>query len=410
MTPTAVMLADRFYVDSNTIKGKKILLRVDFNISIKNNKIESDFRIRRVIPTIKELVNAGAKVILLAHIDDKEGGTLEPVAKYLVAEFPRLFFVSDIFSNNTRVAVDSMNDGDVILFENLRKWPGEKANDIEFAKHLASFGDIYINEAFSVSHRKHASIDAITTLLPSYFGSAFKQEITHLSEVFYPHKPFLVVMGGAKFETKVPLVSKFLDIADLVLVGGAIANDFFKAKDFFVGDSLVSEREPEGIRDLLNHNKLIIPLDVYTSYKGEKLLKHPNEVGIGEKILDVGTKTVKMLKIAVSESEFVLWNGPLGKADGGFGGSTEEFAKILAASGKMSIVGGGDVVAAIEKLGIMDKFTFVSSGGGAMLDFLADETLVGIESVVMSHRRQNSVTVPVEIPKKTFFEKIKELF
>ncbi|MDB5204282.1 MAG: Phosphoglycerate kinase [Candidatus Taylorbacteria bacterium] len=411
MTPTAVMLADRFYVDLNTIKGKKILLRVDFNVSIKDKSVGSDFRIKRVIPTIRALTEAGAKVILLAHIDDKEGGTLEPVAKYLVAEFPRLFFVSDIFSNNTRVAVDGMAEGDIILFENLRKWPGEKANDPEFAAHLASFGDIYINEAFSVSHRKHASIDEITNLLPSYLGTAFKEEITELSEVFYPHKPFLVVMGGAKFETKVPLVAKFLDIADLVLVGGAIANDFFKAKDFFVGDSLVSEKEPEGIRELLNHNKLIVPLDVYTSYKGEKFLKHPNEIGIGEKILDVGDKTIKMLKIAVAESEFVLWNGPLGKAESGFGGSTEAFAKILADSKKMSIVGGGDVISAIEKLGIMDKFTFVSSGGGAMLDFLADETLVGIESVVMSHRKQNFIKSPVaEVAKKGFFEKIKGLF
>lgn len=410
MTPTAVMLADRFYVDLNTIKGKKILLRVDFNVSIKDKKVDSDFRIKRVIPTIKELTNAGAKVILLAHIDDKEGGTLEPVARYLVAEFPRLYFVPDVFSNGARVAVDSMNDGDIVLFENLRKWPGEKDNDIEFARHLASFGDIYINEAFSVSHRKHASIDAITNLLPSYIGSAFKEEITQLKEVFYPHKPFLVVMGGAKFETKVPLVAKFLDTADLVLVGGAIANDFLKAKGFFVGDSLVSKEEPEGIQELLNHNKLILPLDVYTSYKGEKALKHPNEIGIGERIIDVGDKTVKMLKIAVAESEFVLWNGPLGKAESGFGGSTEAFAKILADSKKISIVGGGDVITAIEKLNLMDRFTFVSSGGGAMLDFLADETLVGIESIIMSHRKQNFIKEPVaEVSKKGFFERIKEL-
>lgn len=411
-TPTEVMLADRFYVDLQTIKSKKILLRVDFNVSIKNNKVESDFRIRRVIPTIRDLINAGAKVVLLAHIDDKEGGTLEPIARHLIAEFPRLFFVSDIYSHDARVAVDSMNDGDVVLFENLRKWPGEKENDPEFAKHLSSFGDIYINEAFSVSHRKHASIDEITKLLPSYFGFAFRDEITRLSDVFYPHKPFLVVMGGAKFETKVPLVSKFLDLADLVLVGGAIANDFFRAKDFFVGDSLVSETEPEGIRELLNHNKLILPLDVYTSYKGERLLKHPNEVGVGERILDVGDKTIKMLKIAVAESEFVLWNGPLGKSESGYSGSTETFAKILADSGKITIVGGGDVISSIEKLGILEKFSFVSTGGGAMLDFLADETLVGIESIIMSHRKNNfydeKVVSKPDVQKKGFFEKMKK--
>jgi len=404
MTPTAVMLADRFYIEKNTIKGKKILLRVDFNVSIKDKNVQSDFRIKRVLPTIRELVLAGARVILIAHIDDKEGGTLEPVARYLVSEFPKLFFVSDIYSKDARTVVDSMVDGDVVLFENLRRWPGEKSDDVEFASHLSSFADIYINDAFSVSHRKHASIVAITDLLPSYLGPAFKEEITHLKEVFYPHKPFLVVMGGAKFETKVPLVAKFLDIADLVLIGGAIANDFFKAKGYFVGDSLVSENEPEGIKSLLTHNKLILPLDVYTSYKGEKFLKHPNEVGIGENILDVGGKTIKMLKIAVQESEFILWNGPLGKAESGFGGSTEAFAKILANSKKMSIVGGGDVVSSIESLNLMDKFTFVSSGGGAMLDFLADESLVGIEAIMMSHRKQNFVK-PKE--SNTFFAKLK---
>lgn len=403
MTPTAVMLADRFYVDTDTVKGKKILLRVDFNVPIKDNIVQSDFRIKRVLTTIKKLSKSGAKVILLSHISDNEGGTLEPVARYLVAELPKLFFVSDVY-NGAKSVIDSMKDGDVILFENLRRWQGEKENDPVFAKHLASFGDIYINEAFSVSHRKHSSIVAITEFIPSYLGYEFKEEITHLKEVFYPHKPFLVVMGGAKFDTKVPLVSKFLDIADLVLIGGAIANDFFKAKGYFIGDSLVSENEPEGIKDLLTHNKLILPLDVYTTYKGEKFLKHPNEVGIGENILDVGDKTVKMLKIAVQESEFVLWNGPLGKVESGFGGSTDAFAKVLANSKKMSIVGGGDVVASIERLGIMDKFTFVSTGGGAMLDFLADETLVGIEAIMMSHRRQNFVK-PKE--NNTFFGKLK---
>lgn len=414
MTPTAVMLSSRFYVDTEKIKGKKILLRVDFNVSIKDKKVLSDFRIKRIIPTIKLLTEAGAKVILIAHIDDKEGGILEPVARYLVAEFPKLFFVKDIFDPGVGETVSNMNDGDVVLFENLRKWDGEKANDREFAKHLASFADVYMNDAFSVSHRSHASIVAVTEFLPSFFGPALKEEITQLSQVFNPHRPFLAVMGGAKFDTKVPLVSKFLDISDLVLVGGAIANDFIKAKGYFVGDSLVSEIEPEGIKELLDHTKLLLPLDVYTLYKGERILKHLGDIGVGEKILDVGDKTVKMLKIAVAESDFVLWNGPLGKVESGFGGSTEAFAKILAESKVISIVGGGDCVSAIENLGIMDKFSFVSSGGGAMLDFLTEETLIGIEALIASKKKQNFAFVLetkaeaiMEMPKGVF-QKIKE--
>lgn len=420
MTPTAVMLSPKFYIEPEDTKGKRVLLRVDFNISIKDSKVQSDFRIKRVLPTIKKLTNSGAKVILIAHIDDKEGGSLEPVARYLLEHFPRLYFVKDIFDTDAKSHVDTMREGDVILFENLRKWEGEKANDIDFAKHLSTFADIYVNEAFSVSHRPHASIVGVTEFLPSYFGYAFKEEIEHLSQVFDPSRPFLAVMGGAKFETKVPLVSKFLDLADLVLVGGAIANDFIKAKGYFVGESLTSEKEPEGIRELLEHNKLIIPIDVYTMYKGERSLKHLSEISVGEKILDVGDRTLKMLKVAVMDSEFVLWNGPLGKVESGFGGSTETFAKILAESEATTIVGGGDVVSTIESLGVMDKFTFVSSGGGAMLDFLADETLVGIESLISVKKKQKFATTlsqtfekMAEEPKiiaKSLLQKIKDIF
>jgi 3-phosphoglycerate kinase len=388
------------------LKGKKVLVRVDFNVEIKNNNVTSEFRLKRTIPTIRDLTLAGAQVILIAHIDDKEGGTLEPVARYLVGEFPKLFFVKDIFSPEARDVVIRMNDGDVVLFENLRKWPGEKANDEEFAKHLASFADVYVDEAFSVAHRPHASIVGVPKLLPSFLGPAFGKEVEHLSKAFNPEKPFLVVLGGAKFETKVPLLDKFLDLADQVFVGGAIMNDFFKAKGYFVGDSLVSDGASKDVIEKMSHSdKLILPVDVVTSYKGEKATKSPTEVGIGERIMDVGEKSVEMLRGAVEKSKFVVWNGPLGKNESGFGGGTEELAKIIAGAEITSIVGGGDVTAVIEKLGVMDKFTFVSAGGGAMLDFLAHETLPGLRAI---EEASHQVTRPGN--KKTFFEKIKELF
>ncbi len=419
-TPIPVILSPGFYIDPKDTQGKKVLLRVDFNVSIKDGQVADSFRISRIIPTIKTLTDAGARVILLAHIDDKEGGTLEPAARFLVATFPRLFFVKDIMSEEASRAVNGMKNGDVILFENLRKWEGEKKNDLQFVQYLATFGDIYMNDAFSVSHRPHASIVGLPTVLPSYFGYEFKKEVEHLSQAFDPHRPFLVVIGGAKFDTKVPLVSKFLDIADLVLVGGAIANDFIKAKGNFVGDSLVSEKEPDGIQDIIHHNKLITPLDVYTVYRGERKNKHINEVGVGERIVDIGERTIKMLKVAVEESEFVLWNGPLGKIEEGSVGSTEAFAKILAGSKAISIIGGGDVVSVDDKLGVMDKFHFISTGGGAMLDFLADETLVGIEVLISAKKKQGFGTSFVakvessieETPRiaKSFFSKIKNIF
>lgn len=388
------------------LKGKKVLVRVDFNVEIKNSNVTSEFRLKRTIPTIRDLTLAGAQVIIIAHIDDKEGGTLEPVARYLVKEFPRLFFVKDIFSPEARDVVIRMNDGDVILFENLRKWPGEKANDEEFAKHLASFADVYVDEAFSVAHRPHASIVGVPKLLPSFLGPAFGEEVKHLSKAFNPEKPFFVVLGGAKFETKVPLLDKFLDLADQVFVGGALANDFFKAKGYFVGDSLVSDGTSKDVIEKMVHSdKLVLPTDVVTSYKGERSTKSPSEVGIGEKIMDVGEKSIEMLRDIVEKSHLIVWNGPLGKNEAGFGGGTEELAKIVAGAEITSIVGGGDVTAVIEKLGVMDKFTFVSAGGGAMLDFLANETLPGLKAI---EEASHQVIKPGN--KKTFFEKIKELF
>src|SRR3989344_565180 len=233
---------NNYAYDKEKLSSKTVLLRTDFNVEIKYNSVVSDFRLRRTIPTIKDLQNAGAKIILISHIDDKEGGSLEPVARNLVKDFPKLFFIEDIFSEDAKDKVSKMRNGDVILFENLRKWPGEKANDEAFAKHLASFADVFVNEAFSVSHREHSSIVGVPKLLPSFIGPAFREELKHLSAIENPKRPFFVILGGAKFETKLPLLKKFLEVADSVAVGGAIANDFFKVKGYFLGDSLVSEK------------------------------------------------------------------------------------------------------------------------------------------------------------------------
>lgn len=394
-------------IDFALVKNKKVIVRVDLNVPIKNKNVASDFRIKRIIPTLTKLSLAGAKIILIAHIDDKEGGTLEPVARYLLSFFPTIQFIPDINSHATKVVVDGIKEGGIVLFENLRKNGGEKANDPEFAKYLASFGDIYVNEAFSVSHRTHASIVGITEFLPSFAGPEFINEVTKLHEALDPHKPFLVILGGAKFETKVPLVQKFLDRADLVCVGGAIANDFFKAQGYFVGDSLVGSEPVSGIKPLLHSTKLLLPIDVRVQYKGDVSIKSPKDVGVGEKIYDIGNKSVKMIKSAILESNFVLWNGPLGNTDAGFNVATEEVAKILADSKVPAIVGGGDVVSAIEKLNLLDKFEFVSSGGGAMLDYLSDETLVGIEAL---QKAKSELPKPEDIVKQTFWDKLKELF
>ncbi|MES2059451.1 MAG: phosphoglycerate kinase [Patescibacteria group bacterium] len=400
-------------MESNVYKkeklaGKTILLRVDFNVEIKNNSVQSDFRLRRTLPTIKDIQAAGAKIILIAHIDDKEGGSLEPVARYLLPHFPKLYFVKDIFADDAKNTVARMNNGDVVMFENLRKWPGEKTNDPVFSAHLASFGDIYINEAFSVSHRSHASIVGVPKILPAFIGPAFGEEVRHLSKVFHPERPFFFVIGGAKFETKLPLVQKFLKLADQVAVMGALANDFFKDQGLFIAESDVSKEIPKEVSEMQTDPKIILPIDVVTTYKGERFQKLPSAISIGERMVDAGEKTIKALKNIVLESNFILWNGPLGKSDAGFAEGTESFARALAASKKSAIVGGGDVVAAIENLGLMEKFTFVSSGGGAMLTFLSDETLVGLDAVRVANHKVSS-SKPNN-PRKSLFARLAELF
>ncbi len=388
------------------LKGKKVLLRVDFNVEINEGKVAAEFRLKRTIPTIRELSLAGAQVILIAHIDDKEGGTLEPVAKYLVNHFPKLFFVTDINSPEARDKVIKMTDGDIILFENLRKWPGEKANDPEFAKLLASFADVYVDEAFSVAHRAHASITGVTKLLPSYIGPAFAEEVKNISQVFNPEHPFLVVIGGAKFETKVPLLDKFLGIADSVYVAGALMNDFYKAKGYFVGDSLISkEANPEDLKRMLKSPKLMLPPDVIVSDKGVNAVKPAFSVGIGEKIMDIGDQAIKELREAVMKAKLIVWNGPLGKNEGGYNKGSKELALAIGESEAVSIVGGGDVTSVVDSLQMEDKFTFVSAGGGAMLDFLANETLPGLEAVKEAHDRMPKIE-----PKKTFWQKVKAIF
>jgi phosphoglycerate kinase len=388
------------------LKGKKVLLRVDFNVEIENGVVTSPFRLKRTIPTIRELLLAGAQIILIAHIDDKEGGSLEPVARYLVKDFPKLFFITDIYSAETRDRVIRMQDGDVILFENLRKWPGEKANDEAFAKHLASFADVYVDEAFSVAHRAHASVVGIPKILPSYIGPAFESEVRHISKVFTPEHPFLVIIGGAKFETKVPLLDKFLKVADKVFVGGALMNDFYKAKGYFVGDSLVSkEADPADLKRMLGSDKLVLSQDVLVTFKGESATKSASAVGIGDRIMDIGEQGIETLRELVKDAKLIVWNGPLGKNEGGYNKGSEALALAIGESDATSIVGGGDVTSVIDKLQMEDKFTFVSAGGGAMLEFLSSETLVGLDAIKEAHDR-----MPKPVVKKGLWEKIKGMF
>ncbi len=369
--------------DITHIKGVKILVRVDFNVPIRNGAVADDIRIRAALETVNFLREKGAKLILISHIEVGEGekATLEPVSKRLGKLDVPVTFLKKY--DKALETIEGMKDGDCLLLENLRMYDGEKKNDPKFAKELASLADIYVNDAFSVSHREHASVVGVPKLLPSYAGLQLEREVVNISKAFNPAHPFLFILGGAKFGTKLPLLVKFMQSAEWVFVGGALANDFYKAKGFETGRSLLSEGSFD-LSPFLKSSKLLIPVDIVTD-KGE--VKLDTKVGAEDKILDAGPATVELLAEKVKSAKFILWNGPLGMYEQGYKGPTLELAQMIAdATGKgaTSIVGGGDTLAAIATLGTEEKYTFVSTAGGAMLDFLAQGTLPGIQALEKS--------------------------
>jgi len=390
--------------DIKYLKDVRVLVRVDFNVpvnipagmSLKDAVVVDDYRIRAALPTIEFLRGKGAKVILMSHIESPDGekSSLEPVAKKLVELGVPVIFCKDY--RKAASAIEAINSGNkdvggvagsCILLENLRQFPGEKVNDAKFAAELSSLADIYVNDAFPVCHREHASVVGVSKLLPSYAGLQLEREIFNLSKAFKPAHPFVFVLGGAKFETKIPLLEKFLQSADNIFIGGALANDFFKAKGYEVGKSLVSEGVMNGSLDFSKYVqgekivnvKIMIPVDVVNEAHETKMA---NNVSANDKIVDVGQVSMDLLRVKISEAKFVLWNGPLGLYEDGYQDATLELAKMIAENtSAVSMVGGGDTVAAIANLGLQDKFTFISTGGGAMLDFLARGTLPGIEAL-----------------------------
>lgn len=334
--------------EANIEKGTRVLIRTDWNVPIdKEGKVLDNSRIKATIKTIDFVLGRGAKAIILSHMGDGSD-SLEPVFEEAKKLFPntKVKFVRDPWnfsSEDGRSVLDNLSNGEIAVMQNLRFWR-EKENDINFAKRLSQFGDIYINEAFPVSHRVHTSIVFLPSLLPHFAGYRFLEEYNRLSEAFNPEHPFLFILGGVKFETKLPLIEKFLDSADSIFIGGAIAKH--------------ASAQPIGA-----HPKIIMP-------SGDL------------EALDVNEETLEVLKLKIENSKFILWNGPLGNYENGYKDGTLRLAKMLSESDSKVIVGGGDTLAAIKELGIINKFYFASMAGGAMLDFLANETLPGIEALI----------------------------
>ena len=374
--------------------GKKVLVRCDFNVPLENGAITDDRRITEALPTIKQLISQGAVVGLTSHLGRPKGVTpefsLAPVAKRLSEllgkEVPLL---SDCVGESVQSALAAAQTGDVLLLENVRFHPEEEKNDPEFAKALATGFDAYVNDAFGTAHRAHASTEGVAHLLPGYAGFLIEKEIEYLGKaVENPQRPFVAIMGGAKVKDKIALIDNLLPKVDKLIVGGGMAFTFFKAQGFEIGKSLLDESSIDYARQLLQENpdKLVLPLDTVVSVdlteNSVTEVVDVNAIPADKLGADCGSKSVELFESIIGSAGTVLWNGPVGVVEmTPFMNGTKKVAEALAASNGLTIVGGGDSAAAVEKFGVADKMKHVSTGGGASLEFLEGKVLPGIAAL-----------------------------
>lgn len=360
--------------DIKNVKDKIALVRVDYNVPLKGNKILDTRRIDASFETIKILQKKGMQVRLLAHLGEGEA-SLKPVANYLAKYFKVKFVTSNIADG-----VPDVTKGTIVLFENIRRYPGEQINDPKFAKALSKLGDLFVNDAFSVSHRKHASVVGISKYLPVFAGLQLEKEIKTLSKLLDNKKhPFLFILGGAKFSTKMPLLNRFIETADQVVIAGAILNSFYKASGFEVGNSVVEDGYDKQIKKLISSPKLLLPVDVVVTRANKKVTIPVTEVQKADIIEDIGLNSVRMIGEKIKKAKVIVWNGPTGWYEKGFVGGTVGLAKAMKDTKGFVVIGGGDTGAVVDKVVGDSKNIFISTGGGATLDYLAKGTLVGIQ-------------------------------
>jgi phosphoglycerate kinase len=365
------------------INGKRVLVRLDLNVPVDGTKIRDTFRIKKELPTIHYLKEKGAKIIAVSHISSiksTEKVSLAPIAEYLSGFLGNVEFVSgDGSLPNLIEKTKTLENGKMLLLDNLRFYPGEEGNTKEFAEDLAKLADVYVNEAFSASHREHASIVSLPKLIPHFAGKLFLEEVENLSKAFAPEHPFYIIVGGAKFSTKLPLVERFLPLADKIFIVGALAHDFYAKKGIEIGKSLLDTNIDVG--NLVGNGKIFLPTDVVVQSEHGKETKEVLYVKPDEVIFDAGPQSVDEIINTIGNGKLILWNGPLGNYEYGFKAGTETLAKAIAHMDAFSIVGGADTIASIQEYNLEQDFGFVSTGGGAMLDFLAKGTLPGIEAL-----------------------------
>ncbi|MBL7156122.1 MAG: phosphoglycerate kinase [Candidatus Pacebacteria bacterium] len=376
------------------VQGKRVLLRCSFNVPLdEKTNILDDFRIKRAIPTIEYLSKNRAKIVLISHLGRPQGKlvkklSLAPVQKRLMEYLDfRVDKVSDCIGKKIEKRIEKMQAGEILLLENLRFYKQELDNDPQFAKELAKLGDIYINDAFSVSHRKHASLVGIPEFLPSGIGLLFEKEIKAMSKILKdPQKPLVGIIGGAKVHTKIEPINEFIENPkiDFLLIGGKIANTILRVKGISIGKRLPNKQTIQEIKSIkLTNSKLKLPLDVSAVMDGVYIRNAgPGAERKDESILDIGPETIKLFSQIISRAKTIFWSGPLGKVeDQRFINGTLKICKAIAESEAYSVIGGRETVAFIRANNLQDKFSHLSTGGGAMLEYLSKGTLIALEAL-----------------------------
>jgi phosphoglycerate kinase len=389
-------------LDDLDVKSKRVLVRADLNVPMADGKVSDTLRIVRQAPTIRELAEKGARVIVLSHFDRPKGKvvpsmSLKPLAAPLAEAIGRpVAFADDCIGPVAQAAVAALKDGQVLLLENTRFHKGEEENDPAMASGLAALGDIFVNDAFSAAHRAHASTEGVARLLPNAAGRSMQAELTHLEKALgKPARPLLAVVGGAKVSTKIELLENLVTRVETLVIGGAMANTFFAAQGIAIGKSLYEADHLETARKVIHMAAesgaaLLLPVDVVVAKEFKAGAAHRtvavSDIGADEMVLDVGDKSIAAFRTQLNATRTVVWNGPLGAFetppfDRGTVSAAQMVASLTRAGQLLSVAGGGDTVAALAHAGVEQDFTYVSTAGGAFLEWLEGKTLPGVEAL-----------------------------